>query len=121
MGEQPTRLVTKLWLAACLVVLALALVPVYLPLASLHGRYDTPHANRLQRHSFSNVASGRPDGKLSQFVEKPLPYAALSLVLSVFGQPPLAGTAFCAQPLLRTLPHRRKLGRADPGDPEALA
>jgi hypothetical protein len=121
MGEKPTRLVTKMWLAVCLMVLAVALVPVCLPVASLHGRYDTPHSNRLQRHSFSNVAEGRPDGRLSRVTYQTLPFAVLGLIVPALDRSSLARSVSSAPPLLNTLPHRRKLGRANPGDPDALA
>lgn len=121
MGDKPIKLVTKIWLAGCLMVLAVALVPVCLPVASLHGRCDTPHSNRLQRHSFSNVAEGRPDGRVQRIVYQTLPSAVLGLIAPAFDPSSLARSVSSAPPLLSTLPHRRKLGRANPGDPDALA
>jgi hypothetical protein len=120
MSDKRIRLVTKIWLAACLVVLAVALVPVFVPTASLHARYTTPHSNRLQRHSFSNVAKGRPDARVAKISHEPLPFALLSLIRRGPNPSPWLQPVSSARPLLSLLPHRRKLGRANPGDPDLL-
>ncbi len=120
MSDKPVRLATKIWLAACLVTLAVALVPVFAPNASLHGRYATPHTDRLKRHSFLNVAEGRPDARLSKISHETMPFALLSLIGPVLDPWPLVSPISSAPPLLRVLPHRRKLGRADPGDPDPV-
>ena len=57
MSAKPANVLMKIWLAAFLTTLAL--VPVFLPTASLRGFYLTPNSHRLQRHSFRNVADGR--------------------------------------------------------------
>jgi len=121
MSDKPIRLVTRIWLAACLLMFAVALVPVLLPNASLHGRYTTPHSNRLQRHSFLNVAKGRPDAGVAKISHEPLPFALLSLIRRGVNPSPSLQPVSSARPLLSVLPHRRKLGRANPGDPDLLA
>ena len=120
MNDHPTRLLTKVWLAACLSVLAVALVPVLLPNTSVHGRYTIPHSNRLQRHSFLNVTEGRPDAKLPKLSHAPLPFGLLNLIGPQLDPWHLLGPGTLVRPLLSVLPHRRKLGRASPGDPDLL-
>ncbi len=119
MSDKRIRLVTRVWLAACLVVLALALVPVFVPTASSHG-YTAPHSNRLQRHSFLNVAKGRPDAGVAKISREPLPFALFSLIRLGVNASPSLQPVTSAPPPLSVLPHRRKLGRANPGDPYSL-
>src|SRR5260370_29060223 len=117
MSARPIRLTTRIWLTACLVTLALALVPVLIPSASSHGCYGTPHSNRLQRHSFLNVAERRPDARLSRGAHQPPPSALLGLSGPALNPRPWSRPICIPAPLLSVQHHHRQLGRATPSDP----
>src|SRR5260370_36175449 len=117
MSARPIRLTTRIWLTACLVTLALALVPVLIPSASSHGCYGTPHSNRLQRHSFLNVAERRPDARLSRVAHQPPPSALLGLSGPALNPRPWSRPIWIAAPLLSGQHHHRKVGRCNSGRP----
>src|SRR5579864_8543686 len=118
MSARPIRPTTRIWLIACLVTLAVALVPVLIPSAPLHGCYGIPHSNRLQRHSFLNVAERRPDARLSRVAHQPPPSALLGLFGPALNPRPRSRPIWIPAPLLSIQHHHRKLGRAKPGDPD---
>lgn len=118
MTARPIRVPTKIWLAACLVMLAI--VPVFVPATTLNGFYRTPNSHRLQRHSFRNVAEGQPEARSPSAVHQSLPYLLSALSIPVFGHPSVSGLVQSQGRLLNLFPHRRKLGRASPGDPDSL-
>jgi len=120
MRARAVKIVTKIWLATCLVVLALALVPVFQPSASLHSRYGVSSSHRLQRHSFMNVADGRrPKARLLKTASQPSSCLVLVLIRpSLNHSPGLESGAWLNS--LSMFPHRRKFGRAQPGDPDHL-
>jgi hypothetical protein len=112
--------VTKIWLVACLVLLAFALLPVFQPGASLHLRFGVTNSHRLQRHSFMNVADGRrPKARPLKTSIKPVSCALLVLLRSSLDYSPLLVRGPW-QDTSRLLSHRRKFGRANSGDPDHL-
>ncbi|MGO9059358.1 MAG: hypothetical protein ACLQU2_18520 [Candidatus Binataceae bacterium] len=117
MSAKPANILMKIWLAAFLVTLAL--VPVFLPTASLRGFYLTPNSHRLQRHSFRNVADGRLEAQSPNNGQRALPSLISGLTGVSFSPRPVFRSAPSSR-LLSLLPHRRKLGRASPGDSDSL-
>jgi hypothetical protein len=119
MRARPVKVPTKIWLAVCLVMLAL--VPVFLPTASFKGFYRTPNSHRLQRHSSRIVADGQPEAlsPISDYQSLPCLLSALTAPLA-FNHRPQSDPAPSSDGLLTLLPHRRKLGHASPGDPDSL-
>jgi hypothetical protein len=117
MSAKPANVLMKIWLAAFLATLAL--VPVFLPTASLRGFYLTPNSHRLQRHSFRNVADGRLEALSPNDGQRALPSLMSALSAHSFNPRPVFRSA-PSRRLLSLLPHRRKLGRASPSDPDSL-
>jgi len=118
MRAKPANVLMKIWLAAFLVTLAL--VPVFLPTASLRGFYLTPNSHRLQRHSFRNVAGGRLEARSPNDGQRALPSLMSALPALSFNPRPVLRSVPISSRLLSLLPHRRKLGRASPGEPDSL-
>ena len=121
MRARAVKIVTKVWLATCLVVLALALVPVFQPCASLHSRFGVSSSHRLQRHSFMNVADGRrPKARPLEIAGQPPSSLVLVLIRPTLNNDSRLLESEAWRAPLSLFPHRRKLGRAQPGVPDHL-
>jgi|SRR5580704_6402419 hypothetical protein len=120
MHARTLKIVTKIWLAACLVVMALALVPVFQASASSQSRYGVSSSHRLQRHSFMNVADARrPKARPLKTAIQPVSCVLLVLMRPSMDHSPLLERGPW-QDTSTLLSHRRKFGRANPGDPDHL-
>jgi len=120
MHAKAIKIVTKIWLATCLVVLAFALVPVFQPVTSLNQRYGVSSSHRLERHSFMNVADGRrPKARLLKTAYQPPSCLVLVLIRPSLNNWPLLESGPWQDPVSLFL-HRRKVGRTQPGDPDQL-